>query len=66
MRLVAAHLDDLKAAKRCGFRTVYVERPLEERYPELADEPGIVDVWVGGDENGFLSVAAKLGVKSTE
>ncbi|KAF2724353.1 haloacid dehalogenase [Polychaeton citri CBS 116435] len=64
--MVAAHLDDLKAAKACGFGTVYVERPLEERYPELADEPGVVDVWVGGDEDGFLSAASKLGVRLEE
>src|ERR1700712_3460669 len=28
--MVAAHLADLKAAKGCGYRTVYVERPMEE------------------------------------
>ncbi len=27
--LVAAHQDDLAAARACGFRTAYIERPLE-------------------------------------
>ena len=59
--LVAAHLGDLKAAKSNGFSTVYVERPLEERNPELIDA-GIVDVWVKEDEDGFVAAAEKLGV----
>jgi hypothetical protein len=28
--LVAAHIEDLKAAERCGFRTVYVRRRTED------------------------------------
>ena len=58
--MVAAHLDDLKYAKSNGFRTVYVERPQEERHYELKDEKWIVDVWVGVDENGFVAAAEKL------
>ena len=27
--LVAAHHDDLEAARQCGLRTAYIERPLE-------------------------------------
>ncbi|KAK3900980.1 haloacid dehalogenase [Staphylotrichum tortipilum] len=49
--MVAAHLEDLAAARRVGMRTVYVERPEEEawgveeeRYQEAR---GWVDVWVG-------------------
>ena len=60
--LVAAHLDDLKAAKKCGFSTIYVERPREERHPELRDE-GIVDIWVKQDEEGFVTVAERLGIQ---
>ncbi|KAK3069245.1 hypothetical protein LTR53_012577 [Teratosphaeriaceae sp. CCFEE 6253] len=60
--MVAAHLDDLKAAKSHGFRTVYVERPLEERRPELRSED-IVDVWVKEDEEGFVTAAERLGVQ---
>ncbi|KAK5168727.1 uncharacterized protein LTR77_006036 [Saxophila tyrrhenica] len=57
--LVAAHLDDLKAARGCGFGTVYVERPREERRPELRGE-GLPDVWVGEGEEGFVEVARRL------
>ena len=28
--MVAAHADDLRAARACGLRTAFVERPLEE------------------------------------
>lgn len=59
--LVAAHLDDLKAAKANGFSTVYVERPLEERHLEMREEAGWVDVWVKEGEEGFVEAARKLG-----
>jgi 2-haloacid dehalogenase len=59
--LVAAHLDDLKAAKSNGFSTIYVERPREERRPELGDE-GIVDIWVKEGEAGFVTAAERLGI----
>jgi 2-haloacid dehalogenase len=36
--LVAAHLYDLKAAKACGFSPIFVDRPLEEKNPELRGE----------------------------
>lgn len=57
--MVAAHLDDLKAAKGCGFKTIYVERPLEERKPELKEE-GFVDLWISGNEDGFVTAAERL------
>ena len=60
--LVAAHLDDLKAAKSNGFSTVYVERPLEERKLAQREESGIVDVWVKEGEEGFVEAARKLGI----
>lgn len=59
--LVAAHLDDLQAAKACGFSTVYVERPREERRQEMRDE-GIQDIWVKEDEDGFVTAAERLGI----
>lgn len=64
--MVAAHLDDLKFAKSNGLRTLYVERPQEEKYPELRDEGrgGFVDIWVGEYENGFVTAAQKLGITS--
>lgn len=65
--MVAAHLSDLKAAKGCGFQTVYVERESEEAWPtdriEQAKDEGFVDIWVGLNESGFLEVARRLGIK---
>jgi len=62
--MVAAHLDDLKAAKDLGFRAIYVQRPLEEDWEESkvegAKTAGWVDIWVNEDEMGFLTVAEKL------
>lgn len=62
--LVAAHLPDLKAAKGCGFSTVYVERLREEDWDqgrvEQAKNDGFVDVWISIDQKGFLAVDAAL------
>ena len=60
--LVAAHLDDLKAAKACGFSTIYVERAREERHPAMKDE-GIDDVRITEGEEGFVEVARRLGIQ---
>lgn len=66
--MVAAHLNDLKAAKSHGMQVVYVERPGEEDWHEdeveKARVEGWVDIWVGlGEGNrGFITVAEKLGV----
>lgn len=64
--MVAAHLGDLKAAKACGLRTIYVERPLEEDFSEqeieAAKREGWVDIWITKDEDGFLATAEKLGI----
>lgn len=57
--LVAAHLFDLKGAKECGFYTMYVERPLEEKNPELREE-NIPDLWI--KEGGFIALAEHLGI----
>lgn len=62
--MVAAHLDDLDAARRLGLRTVYVERDGEEDW-EVGGERyeaarGWVDLWVGVDEGGFVEVARRL------
>jgi 2-haloacid dehalogenase len=65
--MVAAHLVDLKAAKACGFQTMYVERPGEEDFSveaiQKARGDSFVDFWVTGQENGFLALASKLGVE---
>ncbi|KAL9109016.1 MAG: hypothetical protein Q9227_006256 [Pyrenula ochraceoflavens] len=64
--LVAAHLGDLEAAKACGFKTVYVERPHEETWDKdqvnHASREGWVDIWIPQDQNGFLSLAKELGI----
>lgn len=65
--MVAAHLQDLKAAKETGYGTaVYVWRPQEEDWNdeqvEKARREGWVDVWVDGGNDGFVTVAEKLGV----
>lgn len=65
--MVAAHLNDLKAARACGFRTIYVERPREEDWSpeqeEYQEAKGWVDMWVGEGENGFIGVAGRFGLK---
>jgi len=65
--MVAAHLADLKAAKGCGYQTIYVERLLEEDWTaqqvESAKADGFVDIWVSEKEDGFLAVAERLGSK---
>ena len=59
--LVAAHLNDLKGAKACGFRAIYVERPLEEKTPELKGE-SIPDLTIGEGDGGFVVLAKQLGI----
>lgn len=59
--MVAAHLNDLEGARKCGFKTVYVERPQEERNPELSEKEGLVDVWVKMNQDGFVEAARQLG-----
>ncbi|KAI9878355.1 MAG: hypothetical protein M1830_001136 [Pleopsidium flavum] len=65
--LVAAHLGDLKAARGCGYRTVYVEREEEEDWGveevEKARREGWIDLWVGLGEGGFLEVARRFGIQ---
>lgn len=62
--MVAAHLNDLQAAKEVGLRTIYVERTQEEDWSESEEQyqaaKGWVDLWVGVDEDGFVEVARRL------
>jgi 2-haloacid dehalogenase len=64
--MVAAHLSDLKAARGCGFRTIYVERNQEEDWSTEQDEhkeaKTWVDMWVTEGEDGFLEVARRFGI----
>ncbi|KAE8373775.1 HAD-like domain-containing protein [Aspergillus bertholletiae] len=66
--LVAAHLEDLQAAKNCGFQTIYLERHLEEAW-EIQDvararEEGFVDHWVEVGGAGLIEVARYFGIAS--
>ncbi|KAK4861408.1 hypothetical protein LT330_004325 [Penicillium expansum] len=65
--LVAAHLRDLKAAKSCGFQTIYVEREQEEgiskEEAEKAKNEGWVDMWVDLESDGFREVARRFGIE---
>lgn len=66
--LVAAHLEDLQAAKKCGFQTIYLERELEETWDSRdiarAREDGFVDLWVGVGGSGLIEVARHFGIES--
>ena len=58
--LVAAHHDDLEAARNCGLRTAYIERPLEFGNDQLKD----VSPVAGNDHHckNFIDLAVTLGV----
>ena len=57
--LVAAHQDDLAAARACGLQTAYVERPLEFGAAHPKDiSPHKDNNWHAQD---FLALADKLG-----
>lgn len=68
---VAAHLNDLEAARDVGLRTVYVKWKGEEDWDTEDDRyqraKGWVDLWVGlqcqdrKGEGGFVEVARQLG-----
>ncbi|VEU20649.1 DEKNAAC101610 [Brettanomyces naardenensis] len=67
--LVAAHLNDLQAAKARGFQAIYVERPQEEDWTAeqvaTAKQNGSVDLWVGLEEDGFRTVAKRSGIQTS-
>lgn len=64
--MVAAHLNDLEAAKKCGYQTIYVQRSQEEKeeVEKEAKEKGFVDLWVNLGQEGFVTVARELGCMS--
>ncbi|KAH7081784.1 HAD-like domain-containing protein [Paraphoma chrysanthemicola] len=70
--MVAAHLNDLQAAKQNGLQTIYVERPGEEDWSadevEKARQSSFVDLWIGAKEGskGFITVAERLGIDVTD
>jgi len=64
--MVAAHLSDLRMARECGFRTIYVERRQEEDWKhdqvDYEEARCWVDMWVGIEGEGFLEVANRFGI----
>jgi 2-haloacid dehalogenase len=57
--LVAAHQDDLAAARACGLQTAYIERPAEFGASRLKDvSPDAANTWHAQD---FLALADQLG-----
>jgi 2-haloacid dehalogenase len=59
-KLVAAHKDDLRAARRCGLRTAFVRRPKEKGphvKPDLASDRAF-----DYNSDDFLDLAGQLGV----
>lgn len=71
--MVSAHLEDLQAAKNCGYQTIYVEREGEELGCDddlrQAQIEGWVDMWVAADEEdaggGLLEVAKRFEMAMT-
>ena len=59
LMLVACHPSDLRAARACGLRTAYVDRPAEHGAdgPQAAFEPGEFDFAVAS----FTELADRLG-----
>ncbi|EHY59472.1 hypothetical protein HRR83_001254 [Exophiala dermatitidis] len=65
--LVAAHLGDLKAARECGYQTIYIDRPKEESWSgeetAKAKADGWVDMWIEQEAGGFLEIANRFGLR---
>lgn len=61
--LVAAHLNDLKAARGCGYQTIYIERSQEEQFSEeeIEEAKSWVDMWISINEPGFEEAAKRFG-----
>jgi 2-haloacid dehalogenase len=69
--MVAAHLNDLKAAKENGLQTIYIERAGEdwdEGEVQQAKDAGWVDLWITSKDGnrGFITAAGKLGIDVTD
>jgi 2-haloacid dehalogenase len=65
--LLAAHLGDLEAARRCGYQTIYVEREGEENWKkedvDKARRDGWVDMWIDLEQGGLQEVARRFGIE---
>jgi 2-haloacid dehalogenase len=64
--MVAAHPDDLRAARAAGLRTAYVPRPLEHG-PGRSSEPDGADDWdvVAGDFGALASAVGSVSAGAT-
>ena len=62
--LVAAHLNDLEAARGQGMKTIYIERKMEEGWDaaKVEEAKKWVDMWIKEDEGGFEELANRLGM----
>jgi 2-haloacid dehalogenase len=60
--MVAAHQDDLLAAKNCGLKTAYIERPYEMGLQQKKDvsDNGLNDFHA----KDLIDLAVQLGVQS--
>jgi 2-haloacid dehalogenase len=56
--LIAAHKDDLAAARRCGLQTAYVRRPLEHGRATGADVS--TDPYSDFNADDFVDLARQL------
>ena len=56
--LVAAHKDDLAAARRCGLRTAFVRRPREHGLASEADTSA--DLRANFNAEDFVDLARQL------
>lgn len=65
--MVAAHLEDLDAARKLGFRTLYIERDQEEKWStdQARAAKDWVDIWIGATQRGFMGAAEKLAEQRT-
>jgi len=66
--MVASDLSDLKAAKSNGLQAIYVEMPSEEDWSgELVENTRTeswVDLWIPAGQEGFVTIAERLGLRS--
>jgi 2-haloacid dehalogenase len=60
MMMVAAHSGDLQAAKKVGFKTAFVSRPLEFGPDKKADTVSEAEAEVVASD--FLDLAMELGI----
>ena len=60
--MVACHPFDLDAAKKVGFKTAFVRRPLEWGSVPAPESPGVSGVEYDIEVEDFSSLAERLGI----